>query len=426
MLAPAMIAGRELGGSELLMKKIIGTLAICASFLATPVFAQTPAQKPAQTPAPVASLPAGCTEEGKTAAYTEFTTFRTTQVIKAYEAAKKYLACSQGEDQYTAYLKKWVAAYEKENRKTKMVPMLYGEKKYPEALGLGKDILADEPENLRVLIDLGYGSYLAAVNLKQVSFNSDALTYSRKAIQMIESGKAPATWAPFKGKDDTLAFLHDVVGQLTLKDNPSAALTSFIKKAQFETDLKKDPWTYYFIANAYENGPYAKLSADYKTRFEGKDETPESKLALENINQVIDRMVDAYARAVALAGNDPKYATPKKDWMDGLSTWYKYRHNGADTGLTDLIASVLSKPLPPEPTPVTTLPSTPTSTNSTTGAPSAGSAIGVTTGATTSATPAATSTAAPATTSSAPSTAAAPKPTTPAKPKPRNNHRRRT
>jgi hypothetical protein len=409
------------------MKKIIGPLSLFASLaiLVVSVSAQTPA--PAQTPA---AAQGACSEEAKTATYTEFTTNRTTNVAKAYEAAKKYLACAQGaEDQYTAYLKKWVAAYEKEARKTKMVPMLYGEKKYAEALGLGKEILADEPENLRVLIDLGYGSYLAAVNLKQVSFNSDALTYSRKAIQMIDSGKAPATWAPFKGKDDTLAFLHDVVGQLTLKDNPSAALSSFMKKAQFETDLKKDPWTYYFIANAYENGPYAKLSADYKACCEGKDETPQSKLLLENINQVVDRMVDAYARAVALAGNDPKYSTPKKDWMDGLSTWYKYRHNGVDAGLPELIASVLSKPLPPEPTPVTTLPATPTSTNSTTGAPNAaasGSAIGVTTGATPSATPATTTAAPPATPSATPSTATAPNTTTPAKPKPRNNHRRRT
>ncbi|MDQ5844013.1 MAG: hypothetical protein M3539_01805 [Acidobacteriota bacterium] len=404
------------------MKKIIASLSLFASLaiLVVSVSAQTPA--PAQTPA----AKGACSEEAKTATYTEFTTHRTTDVAKAYEAGKKYLACSQGEDQYTAYLKKWVAAYEKEARKTKMVPMLYGEKKYAEALGLGKEILADEPENLRVLIDLGYGSYLAAVNLKQVSFNNDALTYSRKSIQMIESGKAPATWAPFKGKDDTLAFLHDVVGQLTLKDNPSSALTSFIKKAQFETDLKKDPWTYYFIAAAYENGPYAKLSADYKTRFEGKDESPESKLALENINQVIDRMVDAYARAVALAGNDPKYATPKKEWMEGLSTWYKYRHNQSDTGLTELIASVLSKPLPPEPTPVTTLPASPTSTTPTTGGSNAAgsaSAIGVTTAATPSATPVATPTA---TTGAAPSTATPPKTTTPAKPKPRNNHRRRT
>jgi hypothetical protein len=380
------------------MKKIIGILAMCAGLLAVPVFAQ------GQTPAQGA-----CTDEAKTALYTDFTTYRTTDPTKAYDAGKKYLACSQQEDQYTAYLKKWVTAYEKESRKIRMVPLLYGDKKYAEALGLGKEILADEPENLRVIIDLGYGSYLAAVNLKNESFNNDALTYSRKAIQMIDSGKTPPSWAPFKGKEDTLAYLHDVVGRLSLKDNPAAALSSLMKKAQLETDLKKDPWTYYFIAAAYESGPYAKLSADYKAKFEGKDETPESKLALENINQVIDRMVDAYARAVALAGNDPKYQTPKKDWMEGLSTWYKYRHNQSEAGLNELIASVLSKPLPPEPTPLTSLPAS----ASTTGTSTSGSMTAATT------TPTATTTAAASSAKPAASTTSL---TTPVKPKPRNDY----
>lgn len=409
------------------MKKTIATLAVFAT-LAIPgatAFAQA-------TPAPAAPAAAQgpCSDESKTAIYTEFTSLRTTEATKAYEAAKKYLACPQaGEDQYNTYLKKWTAAYEKESRKVKMVPLLYGDKKYAEALGIGKVILADEPENLRVIIDMGYGSYLAAVNLKQESFNPDALNYSRKAIQQIESGKAPASWAPFKGKDDTLAYLYDVVGRLSLKDNPAAALTSLIKKAQFETDLKKDPWTYFFIAAAYESGPYAKLSADYKTMYEGKDETPESKLALANINQVVDRMIDAYARAVAVAGTDAKYAPQKKEWLDSLATWYKYR-NQSDAGLDGLIASVLSKPLPPEPTPLTTLPATtttPTSGSSNAaGAGNGSSAMRATTGATPPATtgatpPATTGAAPPATTGAATSTTTG----TPAKPKPRNNHTRR-
>jgi hypothetical protein len=385
------------------MKKIIGILAMSASLLAVSVYAQ------GQTPAQGA-----CSDEAKTALYTDFTTYRTTDPTKAYEAGKKYLACSQAEDQYTAYLKKWVTAYEKESRKIKMVPLLYGDKKYEEALGLGKAILTDEPDNLRVIIDLGYGSYLAAVSLKNESFNTDALNYSHKAIQMIESGKAPASWAPFKGKDDTLAYLYDVVGRLSLKDNPGAAVSSFIKKAQFDTDLKKDPWTYYFIAAAYESGPYTKLSADYKRDHEGKDETPQSKLALENINQVVDRMIDAYARAVALAGNDAKYQTQKKQWLEDLSTWYKFRHNQKDDGMNELIASVLSKPLPPEPTPLTSLP------------PSASTGASTSAGMTTTTAEATTTVKPPTTTTTVGASSAKPavstSTTTPAKPKPRNNH----
>jgi hypothetical protein len=387
------------------MKKIIGVFAIFAGLvlLAAPAFAQTP----------------DCSDEGKAALYTEFTANRTTDSAKAYDAGKKYLGCSQTEDQYTAYLKKWVTAYEKESRKIKMPVFIYTDKKFPEGLSIGKEILADEPENVRVIIDLGYGSYLAAANLKNESFNTDALNYSRRAIQMIEGGKVPASWAPFKGKEDTLAYLYDVVGRLTMKDNPAAALTAFLKKAQFETDLKKDPWTYFFIAAAYESGPYAKLSADYKACCEGKDETPQSKLLLENINQVIDRMIDAYARAVAVAGTDAKYAAPKKDWMEGLSTWYKYRNGGQDTGLNELIASVLSKPLPPEPTPLTTLPAA-----ATTSAPAAGGAPATTSGTTTTMAP--TTTPATAAANSAKPAATTNGSTAPAKPKPRNNHATRS
>ena len=65
------------------MKKIITTLSVLAA-LAIPVLAQTPAA-PAT---PVQTTASGCTEEAKTAVYTEFTTHRTTDVTKAYEAAK--------------------------------------------------------------------------------------------------------------------------------------------------------------------------------------------------------------------------------------------------------------------------------------------------------------------------------------------------
>ena len=347
------------------MKKTMRVLAIYATLGLLPVFTNVIELK-AQTATPSPAAQGQCTDETKAAWYADFIKYRTTEPPKAYEPAKKYLAaCPTEEGQIPNYLKKWVIAYEKEARKLKLTPLLYGDKKYPEALALGKEILADEPENLRVSIDLGYGSYWAAVTLKNESYNADGLTYIRKAIQMIEAGKTPEAWTPFKGKDDTLAYLYNYLGRITLKTNPPGALRSLIKAAQYETELKKDPWIYFFIANAYETGPYVTLSADYKAKFEGKDETPESKLALANIQQVIDRMVDAYARAVALAGTDPKYQANKKEWLESLTTWYKYRHNQSDVGLTDLLASVVTKPLPPEPTPITTLPATAPTTSST-------------------------------------------------------------
>jgi hypothetical protein len=81
---------------------------------------------------------------------------------------------------------------------------------------------------------------------------------------------------------------------------------------------------------------------------------------LANINQLVDRMIDGYARAVALAAAKTEFAQPKAVWNESLTTWYKYRNGDQVTGLDTLLAGILTKPLPPEPQPLTSLPPTAT------------------------------------------------------------------
>jgi hypothetical protein len=300
-----------------------------------------------------------CTQEVKDGYYASFREVRTTDQPKAYDLAKKYLACPPGEatEAQTAiinYLKKFVVAYEDASRKLKLPALIYNDKKYPEAYALGREITTAEPENVKAFVDLGVNGYLVA-QLKNPALNADAVEYAKKAIALLEAGKTVQNWAPLAGKDEAMAYLNYTIGSLTLDKDPEGALKALIKSAQYETPLKKSPYTYAFIAGAYETGPYAKMSDAYKAQFFGKDETPESKLALANINQIVDRMIDGYARAVALAGSDPKFAGVKPVWNESLTTWYKYR-NQSDAGMPQMIAEVLSKPLPPEPTPLTALP----------------------------------------------------------------------
>lgn len=266
----------------------------------------------------------------------------------AYQAARDYLQkYGKDKDHYIDYLQKWIAVYERDERKQNL-PILINEKKFSEAYATGAKILADEPEYLRAQIDLGYAGYIAASN-KNESFNTAALDYARKAIQAIESGKQPHEWAPFKGKDDTLAYLNYAVGFLTLKTSPDQAIDSLLKAARYESDIKKTPSTYYFLAAAYESGPYKTLSSAYQTQFAGKPETPESKAALERLNVVMDRIVDAYARAIATAGTDPKTEQSRKEWTAQMSNYYKFRHENSDAGMKEFIDTVLQKPLPPKP-----------------------------------------------------------------------------
>ena len=266
----------------------------------------------------------------------------------AYQAARDYLAkYTKDKDQYVDYLQKWILFYERDDRK-KQLPGLINDKKFTEAFSVGQKILADEPDYLRAQIDLGYAGYLAASS-KNESFNAEALTYARKAIQALDAGKTPTEWVPFKGKDDTLAYLHYAVGYLTLKSAPDQAIESFLKAAQYDSDIKKTASTYYFLAVAYESGPYKTQSAAYQATYGGKTETPESKAALEKVNVVIDRMIDAYARAIATSGTDPKTAQQRNEWMEHIKGFYKFRHNDSEAGLTEYIAAALSRPLPPKP-----------------------------------------------------------------------------
>lgn len=300
-----------------------------------------------------------CTTEGKNALYQEFLKFRKDDQAKAFDAAKKYLACptaevTEDQQKIIDYLKKWSTAYEQGMTAINFDKALWTDKNYPEAFKLGDALLAKNPEDLKVLTGLGTNGYLVVA--KNPELAPKALDDARKALQLLESGKTLDNWAPLNNKETALAYLNFTIGTLTLEKEPANALKNLLKAAQYETPLKKSPFTYAYIAGAYETGPYAQQSADYKTKFTGQNESPESKLALANINQLVERMVDGYARAVALAGNDANFAKQKPVWQESLSTWYKYLHNNTETGMDQLVATVVNTPLPPEPTPLTSLP----------------------------------------------------------------------
>ncbi len=349
------------------MKKLITFLSICTTvaILALPVAARNFIAQPDTT-----IQDAACTDEAKEALYSSFLKNRGNDEAKASEDAKKYLACpttgiTEAQTKIVEYLKKWVAKYDEISRTSRFDETMWNKPNYPAAYQIGKEILTAQPENLKVLVAMGVNGYLVAP-LNNAPLSAEALDYAKKALAELEAGKTVDDWKPLASKDVAVAYLNYTIGTLTLQSDPSNSLKFLIKSAQFETPLKKSPYTYAYIAGAYETGPYLKLSDEYKAKFSGKDETPESKLMLANINQIIDRMIDGYARAVALAGADAKFAQQKTVWNESLTNWYKYRNTDKTDGLDQLIAGILAKPLPPEPTPLTSLPaSTPAATPAT-------------------------------------------------------------
>jgi tetratricopeptide (TPR) repeat protein len=286
-------------------------------------------------------------DEFKVTTYKRFVENREPNPAAAYQAAKDYMArYNKEDDQYTRYLKQWMSAFEKDERQDTLLRSIYGEKKYAAGYGLAKQVLADDPDDVKALIALGYGGYLATTNAKNETFNADSVRYAQRALQLLDSGKTPDAWEPFKSREDAIASLNYAIGFIDLKPRPEEAIGRFVKVISIDSDLRKTPSTYYLLAVAYEQGPYKRLSADYTKRFANQPETPESKAAIETLNKVMDRIVDAYARAVALAGNDPQHQASKAEWTKRLTDLYKFRHEQSDAGLSQFIAGVLSTPLP--------------------------------------------------------------------------------
>lgn len=340
------------------MKRTIKLLALAA------VLAVFAVPAPAQTKE--------CNDEFKSATYSKWYDHRTKDQPVAFQAAEEYLAvCPNDDSPYKTAIKKFYDAYKAETEKIsnkKQFDEAFQKKNYAEQIRLGKVILANEPDNLVVQIVMGMAG-LGAPNLLGESSH-----YAKRAIEQVEVGK-PFTPLTFS-RDQVLAYLNYVLAKSTVKSDATAAIPYFLKAARFESDLKKNPLIYNELAAAYGEGPVAKLSEAYQ-KFVGQPESPESKLALANLNQAIDRQIDAFARAAALSTN----AADKKAIMDVLSGLYKDR-NQTDNGLPELLATVLNKPLPDLPTPLTSLPTPPAPTAPVNpGSQSGGTATTTTTGA---------------------------------------------
>src|SRR5437773_4006981 len=209
-----------------------------------------------------------CTDENKAAWYQKFLDNykgSAEQQKVAYDAAKSYLSSCPADpsDQIAAYLKKFVDLVDKARSDVAAKNQLedaYTKKNYAEAVRLGKQVLATDPEYIRAEILVALSGFSASTT-GDTSLLGDAAEYAKKAIDAINAGKP---FAPYSSKDQALASLNYVVGRATAKNTPGDAIPYFLKAARFESDLKKSPQLYLDLAGAYNDGPRAKLTADYQ------------------------------------------------------------------------------------------------------------------------------------------------------------------
>lgn len=331
------------------------TVAALASLFALPSFAQDAA----------AAAPNPCESAERTDLYTRYYEQKRAQdQSPAFTTAKDYLAKYESScpDQYSKAVRKWHDAYVAASGKANVQKAFYdavNAKDARKTIDSGKQLLTIEPDNSGIYLLTAYTAYNGVVTkgspvYQDAGVTSETVAAAHRAIEMIQAGKEPkdisgkTSWAPFKGRDDALAWANFWAGTLQFRNAPDAAVRQLVTVAQSNVaEVKEQPTVYTVLAVALET-ERARLAEEYKKFTEENDQ---SRLVLANINQIVDRQIDAYARAVAYE-KDP---ARKAEWMNILTELYKSRNEGKTDGLQGKIDAVRTTPLLVT-TPITTPP----------------------------------------------------------------------
>ncbi|HYE13481.1 MAG TPA: hypothetical protein VD968_03455 [Pyrinomonadaceae bacterium] len=338
----------------------------------------------AQDAAATQSTASQTEEEQRSAKYAEFLKlYKGTpeQQKQAADIGREYVAkygsntADENNAQIVKFIQGWLARYDKAVRDYEFDQAVRNNQ-VPRAFELGRQVGAAEPDNVTVQLRLALLGLNAAA-AKNEANNADTIQAAKRALQLVESGKTPDkdNWAPFPNRDEAIGALNFTLGWLLLKTDPVTASNHLVKVAQSNTRFKKDPTTYYSLGSAYYNSPeFQRMLTEYNEKYAGKEPVPEGVALLDKINHVLDRVIDAYARAVAATTD----ATQKAAFMKALTAVYKARYDKED-GVQELVNTVASRPLPLLSDPVKMTPPPTTPATGTTTTPSGSATSGATT-----------------------------------------------
>ena len=271
---------------------------------------------------------------------------------RAYEAAIEYLKRFEGDkDADARTVRQFVDEYERAGIQIKLLST-YSAKEYAKTFAVGRPLLERDKENffvLSILTEAGFDSGQAG----KPEFLESALDYAKRAIQLLEAGKVTAA-DPFKDMGTAHGYLNMVVGTLSRDKSPAEAARAFRKAAQSDSFYRNDPIIYHRMGIAILKGEFAQLSNEYNDKYGSQQSSPAQQAMLERIQKLGLQAIDAYARAVALTdparaqGTNQAQFSPeaRTKILEQLTALYKSFHNNSDAGLNELIANVLSKPLP--------------------------------------------------------------------------------
>jgi hypothetical protein len=187
---------------------------------------------------------------------------------------------------------------------------------------------ADDVDLLRSLAVIASNETIKGNN----TYAAQGQQYGSKAIELLEADKRPegvddAKWASYKA--EALPALYRATGIIAYKTNDHATAMARFGKA---ADMKIADPAVYIIMSELAFDEFDLRNKEYNVA-----SAADKPAALKRRDDAIDRVIESYAKAVAVTDGQDQYKPANAGLREDLEKFYKNRHNNSSQGMQQLI-----------------------------------------------------------------------------------------
>lgn len=264
---------------------------------------------------------------------------------KAMELAKAYVEKYPG-GQNVAYLKeKWIPS-----TRTSVFNQAIAQKNMADMIRVGKDVLADNPDNLDYLIAMSVQLRTNELFATPPNFAhaKEAAEFTERAMKLIETGKTPTPnpSSPFD-KNKTIAFFEQT---LAVIDDHNKNIDKALERYQHAASIDAMSPLYFFHVGRLNQEKYLAAAKKYQELPEADRDAsppkPEVKAALDEVNKYADGVINGWVRYLGLTADKPTTGDTRSKVEGVVNELYKFRNNNSTDGLAKLIEQNKTSPTP--------------------------------------------------------------------------------
>lgn len=200
-----------------------------------------------------------------------------------------------------------------------------------EAMKMGTEWLAQHPDDVATLQNLTILASAQAIK-GNPAFAAQGRQYGAKGIELLEADKMPAgfdaaKWPDFK--KTALPSLYRETAVLAYKAGDKKAALPLLEKAAAHNST--DPGVY-FLLSELNNDEYELRAKEYQVAA-----AAERPAALKRVEEQLDKVIESYARAIAITDGNAQYQQANAAFRQDLERYYKFRNKNSTEGLQQLI-----------------------------------------------------------------------------------------